>query len=228
MNIITRRQFNGLARTRKCVHGEIMLRKDIAVSVTSTGDRTRRFTLSTPTPDREYDTIDQKGWQLAAYQTNPVNVLWDHGHDLVLGRMSIARALNISVEGGNLVADAEFDPADMPVSGPYAEAILRKLDNGSLAAVSVGFRPLDWSIPEGESARGDDWWPGIDYLKQELMEFSVVAIPCNPEALLIEPVGLDDGPDPAVQAAVAAEALKLAETLKLARERRIRMVAALG
>ena len=227
MKLITRRQFGDLARTGlKAPPGGLLLRKDLPVTVEVTGERTRRFVLSTDTPDREYDTIAQSGWQLAAYQLNPV-VLWDHGHDPVLGRMPIGRAVTTLVEGGRLVADAAFDDADMPVSGPYAEAVLRKLDNGSLSAVSVGFRALDWSVPEGESARGDSWWPGIDYLKQELLEFSVVAIPCNPEALHQPAPGDSDlvQPDPGAAEAAAAELmLKMAA----ARARRIRMVDAMG
>lgn len=225
--IITRRRFGELARARKALPAGALLRKEVPVAVEVAGDRTRRFVLSTATPDREEDVIAQDGWVLDAYRLNPV-VLWDHGQDFALGRMTVGRAVSIGIEDGRLVAVAEFDPADMPVSGPYAEAILRKLDAGSLASVSVGFRPLDWSIPEGESARGDSWWPGIDYLKQELLEWSVVAIPCNPEALH-EPD--EDSPAEAPPAAapsgdVAAAAAVAAA--KAARARRIRMVDALG
>ena len=229
MKLITRRQFGDLARARKAVPAGSVLRKEVPVTVQVTGDRTRRFILSTSTPDREQDTIDQDGWILDAYRLNPV-VLWDHGYDMRLGRMTVGRATLIAIESGNLVAEAEFDPADMPVSGCYAEAILRKLANGSLSAVSVGFQPLDWSIPEGESARGDSWWPGIDYLKQELLEFSIVAIPCNPEALyqpapgdeLMAPppsADIDAGADQAAAAAVLAKA---------ARDRRLRILDAMG
>ena len=228
MKLITRRQFGNLA-LRKAVPAGAVLRKEVPVTVQVTGDRTRRFTLSTATPDREQDTINQDGWILDAYRSNPV-VLWDHGYDMRLGRMTVGRAVSLAIEGGNLVAEAEFDPADMPISGPYAEAILRKLGNGSLSAVSVGFSPIDWSIPEGESARGDSWWPGIDYLKQELLEFSVVAIPCNPEALYQPAPGDERGTPPAAPApdAGADQAAAAAVLAKAARERRLRILDAMG
>ena len=58
---------------------------------------------------------------------------------------------------------------------------------GFLHAVSVGFRPLDWRWAAGEE-RAD----GIDFQRQELLEFSCVPVPANPEALVaVRAKGID-------------------------------------
>ena len=43
----------------------------------STIDRTVRFTISTGDVDRDNDTIDPQGWELAQFEKSGV-VLWDH------------------------------------------------------------------------------------------------------------------------------------------------------
>ena len=48
-----------------------------------------------------------------------------------------------------------------------------------LNAVSVGFNPSEWKWVDDE----DRPW-GIDYNKQELLEYSAVPVPANPEALI--------------------------------------------
>jgi hypothetical protein len=66
----------------------------------------------------------------------------------------------------------------VPVIGPVAECTLQLLRGGFLSAVSVGFIPMKYAFSEED---GRTW--GIDFLEQELLEFSVCPIPANPEAL---------------------------------------------
>jgi hypothetical protein len=56
-----------------------------------------------------------------------------------------------------------------------ADTVLRLLDGGFLRATSVGFRPIR---QVRNTERG-----GTDYLQQELLEFSVVPVPANADAL---------------------------------------------
>ena len=56
--------------------------------------------------------------------------------------------------------------------------------DGFLSATSVGFRQLTWDFTEDEERGADDWWPGIVFHTQELVEFSIVTVPANPEALI--------------------------------------------
>ncbi|MGH9256753.1 MAG: HK97 family phage prohead protease [Vicinamibacterales bacterium] len=127
-------------------------------------DRVRRFVISTGAVDRDNDTIDPHGWQLDNYRKNPV-VLWAHAY----AQLPLAKALDVRVEGTRLVADAEFADHD------FANTVLRLIDGGFLRATSVGFRPH-------KSVRNEQRG-GVDYIEQELLEFSVVPVPANAAAV---------------------------------------------
>ena len=203
MQVLTPARFKSMIRDRKSVPGDILLRKEALGVAELVSDRTLRFVLSTAAVDREYDLIDQNGWDLDAYKQNPV-VLLNHAHDgLPIGKM-----VDIGTVGGALRGTVEFVPADVPIAGPFAEAVLRLCQGGFMSATSVGFRPLEWSVPEGDAARGERWWPGVDYTRQELCELSIVTVPCNPEALIdeLQSQAQPDRVDPAIALAFAATA----------------------
>lgn len=143
------------------------------------------YTITTDSVDRQMDTIAIEGWDLTHYLKNPV-VLWGHNHDLVIGK-----AISLDRVGNALKATVEFQPADMPIVGGWSEYAYRGGINGFIRATSVGFRPIEYDITDDPDRGGDDWFPGVDFRRQELTEFSVVGVPCNPEAL-IEP-GLVSG-----------------------------------
>ena len=157
--------------------GREMLRKNAAYAEPLNG-RAIKYTISTGSVDREGDTVAVSGWQLGAFKTNPV-VLWGHQ----AGELPIGKCTAIGVEGGALKAVVEFVPADMPAIGPLAEAVLRMSRDGFLSATSVGFRPLQFELAKDRDD-GQSWFPPIDFLKQDLLEFSIVSIPANPEALI--------------------------------------------
>ena len=184
-----------------------LLSKSVVSVVESAQDRVVRFVISTAGVDRDLDTVAVDGWDLTAFRRNPV-VLWGHDAD----ELPIGKCIEISVSDGALRAAVEFVPADMPVVGGRAEAVLRMCRDGFLSATSVGFRPLEWKVTEDAARGAEDWLPGIDFLRQELMEFSIVSIPSNPEALMEEPlVPLAGG----VQLAARVQAAKaLATTLR--------------
>lgn len=148
---------------------DVLLRKEFVSEVEAgEDDRTIKFVISTGDPDREKDIISPDGWNTANYLKNPV-VLFAHDY----GSLPVARATNVKLENGNLVAEAEF--ADEKLN-PMAEQVYQMLREGYLRGASVGFRPLDFSYNE---QRG-----GVDFSKQELLEFSVVPVPANPGALM--------------------------------------------
>jgi len=84
-----------------------------------------------------------------------------------------------------LICSVRCDP---PSVDPLAEKIFRKILLGSLRATSVGFKPIKG--PDGTYGRygmGDEneGQPNQTFYfhGQELVEFSIVNIPSNPEAL---------------------------------------------
>ena len=167
--------------------------------------RALRFCISSGIVDRERDVIDPKGWDLAWFRRNPV-VLW--AHDAT--SFPIGKASDVDLIDGKLMATVRFMPEDMPLAGPRAEAVFRMAKEGWLAATSVGFRPLAWAYTEDKDRGADDWFPGVDFYRQELVEFSIVTVPANPQALMEEPATSDpeappdaDPPDPAATVAAA-------------------------
>lgn len=150
-------------------------------------DRVLRFVISTGAVDRDRDTINPKGWKLKAFKANPV-VLFAHNSR----QPPIARALKIFVEDEKLKAVAEFMDRDIDTSG-FSDMIFRMLKGGFMKATSVGFLPIKFErVDEDENA---DRKFGIDFLQQELLEFSVVPVPSNPEALIeARSSGIDTGP----------------------------------
>lgn len=129
------------------------------------------FVISTASVDRMGDTVSVDGWKLDTYRKNPV-VLWAHDASM----LPIAKASNVRVEDGKLKARAEFAPKEM--SG-MANAVFEMIRGGFLSATSVGFAPLKYAFSEAADRKF-----GIDFIEQELLEFSIVPIPANSEALI--------------------------------------------
>lgn len=135
-----------------------------------------RFRITTSSPDRMKDTIAADGWDLKHYKKNPV-VLFAHSYQ----DLPIARALKIEKDETGLSSVAEFATKEQYA---FAETVYQLILGGFLKATSVGFRPLKHAYNE---TRG-----GIDFLEQELLEYSIVPVPANAEALMeAEAKGID-------------------------------------
>lgn len=148
--------------------------------------RTRRFVISTDAVDRMGDTIAVKGWDLKHFRKGG-SVLFAHrSHEL-----PIARPMDTKVENGKLLSSAKF-----PERGvyPFADTVLDLIDFKALRSSSVGFRPTKWEVSEDRND-GGSFFPPVDFLKQELLEWSVVPVPANPEALVgAKSAGIDMDP----------------------------------
>lgn len=145
--------------------------------------RTVQFVISNSTRDRHRTSLDPTKWQLDNFNRNGIvgyqhNVYGDGmcagpNPDDVIGK---GRAF---LEGDQLIGEVTFEPADI---NPQAEKIFRKVLFGSLRATSVGFAELGkGNYGTGKEARG-----GTEetyyFAGQELLEFSIVNIPSNPDA----------------------------------------------
>lgn len=146
-----------------------------ADAVKVTGEGVVEFTISTGAVDREGDTIDPKGWELDNYRKNPV-VLWAHMHSM----LPVGRAPEVKVDGKRLKAAIEYTP-DGEV--PFNDTVRRLTLAGYLKATSVGFNPFEWEPSQDEDRKGP-FGPGFDFKRHELLEFSQVPVPANPEALI--------------------------------------------
>ena len=131
-------------------------------------DQVLHFVLSTQAVDRDQDTIAVDGWKLDNYKKNPV-VLFGHDYK----SLPVAQSLAIWTEDGALHSLAKFPSKELY---PFGNTVYQFYKNKLLRAVSVGFKPVKW---EYSTARKG----GIDFLEQELLEYSCVPVPSNPEAL---------------------------------------------
>ncbi len=130
-----------------------------------------RFCFSDGSVDRAGDSIAPDGWDWANFNKNPV-ALWAHDSF----SPPIGRAGNLAVENGRLMGDIEFMAADVY---PFADSIRRMVEGGYIQAVSVGFIPRKYAFVESAER---PW--GIDFQEQELVEISLVPVPCNANALI--------------------------------------------
>ena len=165
----------GGARTAKLVGVEASVTAGIE-------DRSADFVISTEALDRYNSTIAVEGWKTENFEKNPV-VLWAHDDAIP----AIGRAESVRVEGGRLKSRAVFAERD---AHPLADTIFRLIKARFIGAASVGWIPLEYKFVEG-GERGF----GIDYLEQELLEWSVVNIPANPDCLVgARSLGIDTSP----------------------------------
>ena len=132
--------------------------------------RTLEFVISSGGVDRVGDTIAPDGWKLDAYRKNPV-VLWAHDG----ATLPVARATAVWTENKTLRARAEFTSPELNALG---DKVYRMYRDGFLNAVSVGFMPLKYAWVDTPERFG------LDFIEQELLEFSAVSVPANAEALV--------------------------------------------
>ena len=132
------------------------------------------YVASTDAVDRYGDIVDQAGWNLDGYKSNPV-VLFNHRQD----SLPIAKARSIEVVDNQLEIEIEFDMAD-----PDSARIGRKAEAGYLNAVSVGFQPVKFTpradLPKEHKAYSET--EGNFYHQSELLEVSLVTVPANSQA----------------------------------------------
>lgn len=206
--------FNSIDDFRAAVRADGDADKDSAIRASfdtevKAGDgdsRTVTFTISTDSVDRMGDTIAIDGWKLEAYRKNPV-VLWAHDST----SLPVAKAPKLWTEKTKLKADAEFTPKGM---ARFNDTVFDMLKGGFLNATSVGFAPLKYAFVDDPARKY-----GIDFIEQELLEFSVVPVPANSEALAeSRAAGIDldpilDWAEGVLQKADADRVLKLADTI---------------
>jgi HK97 family phage major capsid protein/HK97 family phage prohead protease len=129
------------------------------------------FILSDETIDRMGDVIASDGWDLKAFKQNPI-ALFNHRSDFPIGKWSDLRVEKKSLRGKlQLAPEGTSDRID---------ELRRLIDAGILRAVSVGFRDI-----ESEAIDKKNPFSGYRFLKQELIETSLVSVPANPNALAI-------------------------------------------
>ena len=145
------------------------------------------FIISTSSQDRDGDIVIPKGCVLDNYKRNPI-VFYNHQQwEVPIGKaMGPDGRLSVSIQPDRILATCYFDQAD-----PDAVYIYGKVKRGFLNATSIGFFPLEAErLPEKKGRRNGEavgeQWQGWLFKRWELLEFSIVGVPSNPEALMLD------------------------------------------
>ena len=139
-------------------------------------NRMVEFVASTSAVDSYGTVLPVDKWDLSRFRKNGVI---GYQHDLYYGSDpdNVIGRGEAFVEEDALMVRIYFEPAEL---NKRADKIFRKIQFGSISAVSVGFQPNaagHW----GRKEDGED--PEIYYYNgQTLLEVSVVNIPSNPDA----------------------------------------------
>jgi hypothetical protein len=150
------------------------------VSVES--DRTEVSRITTEAVDRDREVVLAKGIDLSAYKSNPV-VLLNHNW----GGLPLGKALWIKDHGNGLTAKTQYAKRPSEHQGEWLpESVLSLIKQDMLPGKSIGFLPLDARAPEKAEIQARPELKDVKRIitKSILLEYSVVGIPSNPEALV--------------------------------------------
>lgn len=133
--------------------------------------------------DRVGDVIVVRGWDLKAFQRNPILQRYHKGDALPLGTVpSVKRGKSDNELPALITLSQFFDEDELDEEG----RLMRRLVlSKKMPAVSVGFRPLKARRPEDAKERaalGIGEW-GVLYESAELLELSVVNVGAHQEAI---------------------------------------------
>jgi HK97 family phage major capsid protein/HK97 family phage prohead protease len=127
------------------------------------------FVLSDETVDRMGDVVSADGWMLGNFKKNPI-ALFGHSSAFPIGTWT-----NIRVEGGKLLGRLVLAARG---TSARIDELISLIEQDVLRAVSVGFIPL-----KSEPIDAKRPYDGTRFIKQELLECSLVSVPANPAAL---------------------------------------------
>jgi HK97 family phage prohead protease len=132
------------------------------------------FTISSEAEDTYRSVFKMDGWQLDAYQRNPIVCYQHRAHsddpDNIIGTSSIR------IEDNKLVARLTFEAAE---TNPRAEKIFRKVQAGILRMASIGAQVLKARFGIKENGEDEEV---LYFTEQRLMEWSIVSMGSNPDA----------------------------------------------
>jgi HK97 family phage prohead protease len=121
---------------------------------------------NTITKDRAGDVVTAEAWAKGVenFRKNPV-MLYQHKHDTPIGRIE-----KIVVDTKGIYVEGAVSEAAEKIHG-----IQTLIKDGALKSFSVGFR-----VKDGKYNRNDD---SMTITEVELLEISVVSVPCNQDSL---------------------------------------------
>ena len=143
--------------------------KTFDVEIVEKRDNGGRIMISTGSYDRDNDRVIPGGGKFTNYLKNPVV---QYGHNYREPWATVGRTTKLEITKTGIIADFDLRPA---ASESDPQNIVLLLWNGDwVRTASIGFSPIK---------REDNEREGIDFAEWELLEWSIVPIPSNQEAL---------------------------------------------
>src|SRR5580765_4179834 len=153
----------------QAIWDERAARNIVRKTVTTPGN-SLQFVMSDETPDLMDDVILSDGWDLEAFNKNPI-ALFGHMKDFIVGTWTDVHVKNKQLRGTLKLAKKG--------TSDRINEVISLVEQGILRAVSVGFRPLISRPREEKDAEG------YVFVRSKLVETSLVAVPANPNALAV-------------------------------------------
>lgn len=173
----------------------------LAVKAVEDDQRVITGIATTPSVDRSGDVIEPLG---VKYK-NPLVLLHQHDHDRPIGTVKFKRPTADGIE-----FEARIPKIDEP--GPLKDRVdtaWGEVKSGLVRAVSIGFRPLEYSFIDNG---------GIRFSEIEVFELSLVSIPAQADAVITaiksvdqehrKALGIPDNPTPIDRSPPAASGKK--------------------
>lgn len=136
-----------------------------------------KITINTKDVDRDGDIVEPEGGNLKDYRRNPI-VLYNHDH-----KKPIARCTDIKVDIDAITATVEFPPEGTSANSDEVYGLMK---SGVLNAASIGFQTTKYEYLYEDSGNANSRITGLHIKEWELREFSIVSVPANPHALVVE------------------------------------------
>lgn len=146
-----------------------IVHKTLGIDIQDRRKEGGRIVISTGSVDRDRDRVFPQGGKLENYLRNPI-VQW--GHNYYEPWATIGRSRTLEVNESGIVADFELRPAANDAD-PQS-IILLLWEQEFVRTASIGFKP--------ETAVPNDLG-GYDFTSWDLLEWSLVPIPANQDAL---------------------------------------------
>lgn len=182
----------------------------LTIKEISDDQRVIRGMATTPDPDRVGDIVDPMG---ASFGKN-LPLLWMHDHKLPVGTVNFGQPTKKGIP---------FEARIPKVSNPSGlkariDEAWESVKAGLIRAVSIGFRPLEYSVIEETG--------GLRFVKSEIFELSLVSVPANAGATITEIKALDQKARAAsgvesleIKEKTASDMAKTVKTVKLNKEK---------
>jgi len=143
-------------------------------------NRVRQYTISDEAVDRYGDVVRAKGVDFTNYRKNPV-IQYAHDYEKLPIGISIKEGVD---KATNTVRSTALFFDDRVDTSGRSDLIYRFISSNGMRACSVGFTPTTYEDPtDAERKKMGMGKYGVLYTGWDLLEFSPVPVPANPNAL---------------------------------------------